>query len=560
MADKKEKASSKGKGKKVLIIVLALVICAVCVLMVSTIKSMKDNEKALKNPTTTEATTNPYNEDIKTSDETAYEKKAVSSTKISLNDKEYKKFEKVANSQKLGFRYDDYYLLEQELEKAYVKRGKLEYNLEVLNDKNEIDVNKLTKVALRNAIEKPSVNMTEPVSAEKTKEICQMVCDVCNNNKDKYDIKELATMLSHLRILEKRGTAAFADVSNKIDLSFNAFMLDTYAMISDQSDDVNYNNTTVFTHETMHLFQYASSFDGSNEVINKLGFCRRDEKSKGLPHPLYDSWLIEGSADMAMQDCLNADNTSLCYSKRISYINSVLTTFMFDKNFDRHLIERTSWCEDIYEMFDILGIKDKEQQLEYLKLLYSIEVCQECDSGFYEYYAKQTGENMSKDSDGNRSDERLKVVLGNRSDAEKYIVNGFYKDFAKYVRDNKNVDLETVFYLARFCELDAASHLKYANKNYYDYQKDNVFMHYELQQALFEAIANSSNMSLDDINKAYDDYKMYVLDDNGKKVANCNQNALTKEQKEYISYSETIMAYDNFVRIKTMVDYINAND
>lgn len=557
MKEQNKKSKIKNVITKIFVVILIIVVAFVGIVVGFTAKSQKDYKKRLENlsTSTTESTTSSNIELIAITDETNYKKGTVNSTKISLSNKEYKNFIKLAESQKLGFTYDDYYLIEKELEKPYVKRGKTENKTELINDKGEIDAEKLTQVALKNAKTKKKVVLAVDIDEKKTREICELICNVCNNNKDKYDINELATMLCDLRIFEKKGSTAFAYVSQNIDFGFNSTMIDLYEKMGNVTGEEKQTEQSSFVHETMHLFQYATSYDGNNEEIDKVGFCRLDRTNDNIPHPLYDSWLVEASADTMMQSYLNSGNGVLCYQKKISYMNSVLLDFMFDKGFDRHMLERTTLSSDIYEMFDILNIKDKKEQIDFLKLLYSVEICQELDEGFFKYYAEKNGVDTAYDSNGERTKERLGLVLTCRSDLEKYIVNKFYKAFADYVKNN-DVDLETVFYLARLCEIDTANHLLYSNKKYYDYQIDNIKLHYELQQGLFNAIANSSNMSLDEINNAYDDYLMYVLDENENKIPNCNSNLLTEEQKDFIEYSESIFKYDKFVRLKTVINYM----
>lgn len=546
---------SKKKSKKIKTIILAIVLIilvAVSMLFVSVWKDMHDQQKKIKEAKN-ETTTNAYY-DIKDEGENNPAVGKVTSTKIELDNSNYKKFIDTANAQKLGYTYENYYGIEKALKQPYVQYTPVEYNLEVLDKNNNIDVDKLTKIAIKNRDKKPLPILCAEIDDNKTRELCGYVATAINANKDKCDIKKIATLLSNFRIFEKKGSTAFAYVTQDINMGFNTTMFKIYENMGDITGNVDFTNTSVFSHEAMHLIQMASSFDGDNDKIENAGCYRLDRTIQDKrPNPLWFKWIIEGSADTAMQSYLKADNNSLCYSKKITYINSALMPMMFNDNFDKSLIEQTTFCENFDEMRKILGIKTDDEFLDFMKLAYTIEICQEGDEGFFKQYQEETGKDTSV-KDDNKSDERFNIILTCRSEAENTIVNNFYKNLAKYINEN-NVDLETVFFLARLCEIDTASHLQYSNKSYYPYQNSNIKNHYELQQALFKAIAKSSDMSLDDINNKYDSYKMYVKDENGKKMPNCNWNSFTNNQKEFINYAQSFHSYTRFVRLKTMMNF-----
>lgn len=546
---------SKNKSKKIIKVLFAMVLIvlvAIIAIFISVSNDMKEQQKKL-NESKAETTTSAYY-DIKDEGENNPIHAEVTSTKIELDDSNYKKFLKTANAQKLGYTYESYYGIEEALKQPYVQNTPIEYNLEVLDENNNIDIDKLTEVAIRNRKLKKLPILCAEIDDAKTRELCGYVAKALNDNKDKCDIKKVATLLSHFRIFEKKGSTAFAYVTQDINMGFNTTIFKIYENMGSITGTVNFTNTSIFTHESMHLIQLASSFDGDNEEIENLGCYRIDRTIENeKPNPLWIKWIIEGSADTAMQSYLKTDNKPLCYPKKITYINSVLMPMMFNDGFDKSLIEQTTYCENFDEMRNILGIKTDDEFLDFMKLAYTIEICQEGDEGFFTEYQKATGRDVSVNDDV-KSDERFNIILACRSEAENVIVNSYYKNLAKYVKENV-VDLETVFFLARLCEIDTFTHLQYTNKNYYSHQTSNIENHYELQQALFKAIAQSSNISLEDINKAYDNYKMYVCDEDGKTTPNCNWQGFTKEQREFIEYANSFHSYTRFVRLKTMKDF-----
>lgn len=538
------------KSKKFLIAILVIVIIIVVAFVAVNGKSNKNTTTATQSQTTS-AEESPYI-DVEKSNENQYEIAEVNSTKIDLNDKEYKSFVKLTESQNIDFTYDKYYLLEEELKKDYVKKGKLDYNLEVLNSNGEIDVDKLTDVALDNVDSRETNIFYNEIGREKTKEICELMVKTYNDNKDKYDINELAATLSNLRILEHKTTTKYAYVTKEIDFIYNPNTMKIGTDISKITGGEEFDvGASTMIHEMMHVLQYASSFDGSNEDVIKIGYCRSDNSNKDMPNPLFNRWILESSAETMNQAYLNFSHKNLTYNRGIRNANAVLMSFMFNKDFDRHILEKTTLSDDIYEMFDILNISDKKEQLEYLKLMNSIDTCFEYNDGFFKYYSSQTGIDLD-----NNEEEKDKIISTSRVDAQNYIQNRFYKALAEYVKNN-DVDLETVFFLTRCFEIDSSTRLQYTRKDLLEYNKSAILNQYELQQGLFKAIAKSSGMTLDEVNDKYNSYMLYVLDDNGNEHPNCNWNSLTDGQRDFIDFTKELYSYTRMVRLNTMVDYFN---
>lgn len=540
----------KSKSKK---IIIALIVVVAAIVLCAILLSGNDKDKKNDNANTTAASVSSAAYiDVENPKDSQYNIGEVKSTKISLSDKEYKEFIKLADSQKLDFTYDDYYGIEEEVKKPYVKANKLEPDLQLLNDKNEIDVDKLTAIAIKNYNTRDVNAFWKQPSKEKTREICQFICKVVNDNKDKYDMNQLATMLTYLRIAQHDTSTSLAFVNPKIDFVFNPNLIKATGDVniitgSDANEEID-----TMTHEIMHLLQLASSFDGSNDEVGNIGFCRADYTDEKAITPLYYRWIIEASAETMAQNYIGFPQKNMMYSTNIKNVNNVLRMYMFDDGFSRHNIEKITLSKDLDTAYGVMGITDEKEKIDFLKVLYCYETVKEYNKTFFDVYSEKTGKDASSGSE-----ERAAIMNNSEMDAEKYTINHFYKSFAKFVKDEKDIDLETVFFLARMSELDSSTRIGYTQKSMVDFAKEGIENHYELQQGLFKAIANSSDMSLDDINKAYDEYKMYVLDENKKEKINCNWDLFTAEQKDFITYTTNMYSYTHFARIKAMVDFYN---
>lgn len=494
------------------------------------------------------------------------EKRAVVADKISTNigidNKEYKEIINVLESYNYEFSMSEYYDLENTLEIYNNTLYQKKKDTSIISN-GQLDLYKLynTVISNNNAYMNQDVNAINSFLSQASKteilNICNLIIETYNKNPEIYgDIEYISDTLSHLKIFKFPTSPESAAVSDKdFILTFNPEMIKKFTNMqvfrNNTDDDVDVSKT-IFVHEAEHLLQKASNdFNYENGI--ETGFCRIYDKTNVNSlnvNSLWYSWLLEGSAELKMTETLSA--TPKLYDIKISYIRSYNLSRIFEDSYDVNDLVNSAFVNDLDSMFKKLNINDKDSRMEFLKLMYSIQITQYDVDDFWEFYEKQEGITLTKE-------EKESIRMDIRTEAVKNLSSKYYKGLAKALKEGKIKDLETLFYLMRIWELDCCGHLNFANEAEYEHAKDFIIWQDNVEKSFISAISNSNNMSYDELISKYDNYHM-LLDVDGNIINNADFSNLSKEKQEYISnlYEKYSVTY--FTRTSTMANYINNNE
>lgn len=484
------------------------------------------------------------------------------STNIGIDNKEYKEIINVLESYNYEFSMSEYYDLENTLEIYNNTLYQKKKDTSIISN-GQLDLYKLynTVISNNNAYMNQDVNAINSFLSQASKteilNICNLIIETYNKNPEIYgDIEYISDTLSHLKIFKFPTSPESAAVSDKdFILTFNPEMIKKFTNMqvfrNNTDDDVDVSKT-IFVHEAEHLLQKASNdFNYENGI--ETGFCRIYDKTNVNSlnvNSLWYSWLLEGSAELKMTETLSA--TPKLYDIKISYIRSYNLSRIFEDSYDVNDLVNSAFVNDLDSMFKKLNINDKDSRMEFLKLMYSIQITQYDVDDFWEFYEKQEGITLTKE-------EKESIRMDIRTEAVKNLSNKYYKSLAKALKEGKIKDLETLFYLMRLWELDCCGHLNFANEAEYEHAKDFIIWQDNVEKSFISAISNSNNMSYDELISKYDDYHM-LLDVDGNIINNADFSNLSKEKQEYISnlYEKYSVTY--FTRTSTMANYINNNE
>lgn len=484
------------------------------------------------------------------------------STSIGIDNKEYKEIINVLESYNYEFSMSEYYDLENTLEIYNNTLYQKKKDTSIISN-GQLDLYKLynTVISNNNAYMNQDVNAINSFLSQASKteilNICNLIIETYNKNPEIYgDIEYISDTLSHLKIFKFPTSPESAAVSDKdFILTFNPEMIKKFTNMqvfrNNTDDDVDVSKT-IFVHEAEHLLQKASNdFNYENGI--ETGFCRIYDKTNVNSlnvNSLWYSWLLEGSAELKMTETLSA--TPKLYDIKISYIRSYNLSRIFEDSYDVNDLVNSAFVNDLDSMFKKLNINDKDSRMEFLKLMYSIQITQYDVDDFWEFYEKQEGITLTKE-------EKESIRMDIRTEAVKNLSSKYYKGLAKALKEGKIKDLETLFYLMRIWELDCCGHLNFANEAEYEHAKDFIIWQDNVEKSFISAISNSNNMSYDELISKYDNYHM-LLDVDGNIINNADFSNLSKEKQEYISnlYEKYSITY--FTRTSTMVNYINNNE
>lgn len=475
------------------------------------------------------------------------------STVIKLNKHEYKEFVNELESYDYEFSMSKYYDLENVLKTSNNVQSNKKENSELISG-GLLDANKLYSIVVRNndsymKQDKNSINVFfSNASNDSVRSICDLIAETYNSNKDDYcDIKEVSDTLTHLKIFQNNTTSSNAYVTDDLVFVFNPNMMEMFSKMQEMRNNVEDGinvDKTVFVHEIEHIFQNASNdFQYENGI--ETGFCRKYNNVD--VNSLWYTWLLEGSAEIKMSESLSI--TPKNYDKKISYIRSYNLSRIFESDYNVDDLVDSVFTNNLDSAFKLLNINDEISKIEFLQLMYSIEITQSNTDDFWKFYQQKDGKVLTdNEKDGIRMDIRTEVV---KKLSEKY-----YNGLSKELLDGKIKDLETVFYLMRLWELDSYGHLNFTSRKEYEHATDFIIWQNNIQEALIKAIADSNNMSYDELVNRYNNYHMSLTTD-GKIINNADFSDLTKEKQEYINTSYEKYSVTYFSKISTMTNYVN---
>lgn len=467
---------------------------------------------------------------------------------FNIDDYDYNKIINHIEKINTNYSYSNYYDINTCLEKYNEETLRKNSNEELITN-GKIDCNKLIKSVYNNNKEYlNSENKNyfyKETSENNINKICNMITDIINSNIEDYDIEKLSYTLSKLRIFQKDESTAFAYVTSDLILVYNPKGIDSYKMIDPNKDKYDMNmEDKILTHEIMHILQYLSS-DLKEDNGIEAGFCRKYDDVN--VNSLWISWLLEGSAEKSMMDYYNT--TASNYKNTISYISTYDLSRIFDSNYNVGDLENASFTGDLDSCFKMLNIKTKKDKLDFLNLVYSIELTQnDCDD-FWAYYEKKTGYILDADS-------KLEIKKEIRMNVINNLSCTYFKGLLNSVKKGNIKDLNTLFYFLRLWEIDSCNHIQATTTDYVDISSDYMKWEYNLQTMIFEAISNSINLSYEEIEKLYDDYSIKVMKDN-KIENNYDSSIFTDEEKKLLEYIENNISVTYFSRVKILNNYYN---
>lgn len=508
----------------------------------------------------TEKTASEYI-DIEKTDELRLYSQSHESLYFTVNNSFYNSVTNFINSESYNFSYSDYYGLDEAI-KLYQNSSSqksIESNLLDPNDK-------LDKAKLLASIEVNNKNSTAngknalnsfytETSAQDKAKICNLIVDVINSTCDKAQRQRLANSLSSMTLFTRTGSASNAYVTNHLTFVYNPSMSKMYADTQSitGNDDKESIMNSVIVHEIMHLIQHEND-DLIDENGIEVGMCRTynlDNSDKKIPVDcLWNSWILEGSAELGMSDYLGIDTHT--YSKKISYIRSYNFS-RFNKLLNKDtLIEKIAFCDTLEQVYEELNLSSLQEQYDFLKFMYSVEILQTDPTDFWDNYSKITNTTPT-------DEEKLAIRLSIRSEVVKYLSTYFYSNLASAIQDRKITDLNTLFYLMRLWEIDCYTHLEYTKTSSLDSAKSFILWQDKIQTHLFQILANASGLSFENIQEQYQAYRLQTQL-SGSTLDNCSFNYFETFTREYLLELKSNYTTGNFIKNKDMAKFLTGTE
>ena len=447
---------------------------------------------------------------------------------IKMSNDNLKVFEKYISSINVDYDYEDAYNIDKALEiyndntvNTVAKHSHdirvngefdADYFYELVKSNNEKFLEEKKKDSMQ--------GFYKEYSGKELKKICTQMCEALDDiskTDPTVDIDTACCYLYNLIILGKSGSLDFGgfDMDNRFYLNYKSMETGAFAM---DTDDI---EQTTFYHEMMHAFQFACD-DIKKPDEDRMGIIHTYDELEINPLSWY--WLLEGSAEMNMSQYLGVRYST--YKSKITYIDSL--NFVSNIGNGDNLVQTEKLCfqRDLNKLFEQLGAVTDEEKREIIKMMFSIEILQESDTEFYDWYEDKFGVDLSISSNGEETNLKLTV----KEDAMLTLTKIFYRNLARLVNSG-DASIQDVYYLMRLWEADLDRHFSNNTVGYMMFFHDFYDTYIDLQNEFLNIIADENNLSFDDLKNDFESYSMNT----SSKTPNCDLKFLSAERKNYIT-------------------------
>lgn len=464
----------------------------------------------------------------KSSDDPFVEGK-IKSTPVKMSSSSLKKFSKYLDGVVPEYEYSDLYGIYETLklynDKNITKITKHAHDVRV-NGKLDGDV--LYKLVLKNnkayfADDGHIKGMYDIPSNGEIKKLCHWMCEVLTEYSKAYPEIDMDTVCCNLysfKILSPLSSFSNASINpdnvfnyDKEQMDINEFVMDT--------DDI---YTTTFYHEMVHACQIkCDCFNNYDEWRTGINNDYEDAKVNSLCW----YWLTEASAEMITASHLNTRYST--YKSYIGYASSLDFIAQLDKNVGAEEVEKLNFSADMEDVFKTFDIKGEKDRLEFIKMMYSIEVLQMDPEDFSEAYEKKYGKELDRDTE----EKSREFAASIKDDALLTLTKLFYRNLARQVARG-DVTLQDVYYLMRVWEGKLCYHTACETYFYVSFFHDFYEDYVAIQDEFIKILAKENKLSRDKIIEEFEGYSMNIQEGEKKKSPNCDLKFFNEDEKQYI--------------------------
>lgn len=388
-------------------------------------------------------------------------------------------------------------------------------------------------------------NFVDELDSKQLKEITAILADEINYyiaTNPNVDASSVMCFLSDLKI--------FSDSSiNNARVTEDKCMNINYSMI-DLSRKM-YPNVDVFKavihHEGQHMMQPNCCDAGNIKADDAYSICARWDNLK--TNPLYWSWALDAVATKNTMDRLGEE--AIDYPILVRYLETIKQSAIIRNDNTTSSYEDIFFTTDLNSFFNYFGCETLDQKVEIIKMMYSLEIMQKQDAGFYELYSQKYGiDNVSQEvmDDVNY---RLKASICET------LTKIFYKNLAQEVYQSK-LTYQNAFYMISLFEATLNAHLQYTNLGKADYNLPFIDKYLEIQNNFFAFIADDNKYTQAEIESLYENYAIYCSNGDNTYFNNCDLTQYS-DKKAYFEKRVSDLGEFSNVSIGEAKAYIDDN-
>ena len=320
---------------------------------------------------------------------------------------------------------------------------------------------------------------------------CQVICDTVNGELERWDFgPRLACIdqnLADLAIFKNDMGFQNATYTNEGVMTLQPAFIESMIAISD--NDLASHLTV--THEVEHLLQKLPNQGYEALGVDRsYGFCYWWDD---LPvNSLYNSWFAEASAERLA--ALFYDTQPTTYAAMLGYLDS-LCQMALPLDIQPEEIPRLSQQPHLETVFSLFGRETPQEQLEFLKLLYAIEIIQQEPADFWEHYTSLTGREKSEA-------ENVAIKRQVKAAACLTMSRIYYENLARRLAQEE-LTLRELFYLVSVWEFDLNMHLIYEDETRIEDNAPFFTGYLAMQEPFWQLVASKAGCSQEELEELY---------------------------------------------------------
>ena len=323
--------------------------------------------------------------------------------------------------------------------------------------------------------------------------LCELIVEVVNDMTGIYpdvDYDRVYCNLANLKVLNKNSMMSIAEVTNEMVLHISKSSSDMKKLHSGENG---YRDTMV--HEIMHIMQYGCACEQNENCIMRVGLARAYSDFDVNTSKL--EWLSEGSAELLKNNLLGIDRD--VYQNMVNYINTINLSTVFNNGIPARYVETLCFYDDINKLYDLFGCKTKDEKLEVLNMLITINIIQFAPQEILTLY----GEKYDVDISDTKVIDNINYSI--KPSACMTLTKSFYKSIANLLTEEKNITMDDFCFMISLYETAMNYHLRLNRENLAEYNAEYLENYKTLREKLFSFVSANTGT---DIKTYFNDYKI----------------------------------------------------
>ena len=427
---------------------------------------------------------------------------SMQSLSIQLSEEEATLLDNQISTINVTYPFEEYYQIPQNLA-TYEKVSIPSVSEESIIQNNEISYEKLYKIVKennRNFLEnEPGSNRYKDTTDSSVQKALHSIVTQLNRllkTNTNLDQAALSEKLNHLVVFESQsGSYAYYSIDNNL-IGFDSKMIEAVAKTNQDPNSFD----EILAHETNHLVQAPSVSEYSANKQYRFGPCY--QFNDATVNSLYWDWFFEGTAERLVLD-VNPDIKPVTYLNEMKALNTIKTATLLNSKNNVTDLENLSLQPSLSSVFDYFNCQTEEEKEEVVKMLYAFNLYLRDD-------VKSSSSNLYKISAVNSA---LSSKYGSKTEFKNYVKGSigstlsiqFYKNLTNAIV-NQSVPVREVFNAISIFENEMSDFLWYNDSSRKDALKDFFTTYINVQNAFFETLSSNLNLSLTDVQEAYETY------------------------------------------------------